>query len=452
MWSSIEFFFGVVFDLPYVLQMVVVAFTTVLLLGTPFGEKLKPFRMLLHMVLLCMFYIAVALGCVQLSNYWLWLRGMDTVIMYLLGTALYALVAGAHDRLCNVTMSAIIFSMSVVIAYLGGYIGESLIKLGIPVNIAYTKEFSYLLALPPAILFYKWPIYEYKASKADAGIIIATSFSFSFLTILYDVMRLNGLVDSKTHNTVVLYVLNVVIFLYCLEILSYFMIYTICKNRERVLNYQVEQQKKERLQELVRLSDYKLSELYEVKHEVKNQYSYMQVLLKEQRYQELDEYFNQVLGTFAKPLFDSVSTGNTVVDSILNMEMAKANDAGVKLDCKVTVPAVLPIKESSLLSIFTNIIDNAIEACVNEGIADAVIEVVLNIKGDYLLFSVANPTKKTEVDPNYVTSKKNKIAHGYGIKIVKKLVKHYNGFYRCFIENGKFISESLLDLQYKNAK
>ena len=46
------------------------------------------------------------------------------------------------------------------------------------------------------------------------------------------------------------------------------------------------------------------------------------------------------------------------------------------------------------------------------------------------------------------TGKADKKLHGYGTKIIKKVVKKYNGYYRCFIKDGQYVSEALLDTDY----
>ena len=92
----------------------------------------------------------------------------------------------------------------------------------------------------------------------------------------------------------------------------------------------------------------------------------MQAMLAEKDYSGLEDYFAELTGTFAEPLVPFVDCGNHALDLIFNMENAKAQDVGVRLDIKAAPPHTLQISDLDLCKLYTNVIDNAIEACVAE--------------------------------------------------------------------------------------
>ena len=142
-----------------------------------------------------------------------------------------------------------------------------------------------------------------------------------------------------------------------------------------------------------------------------------------------------------------VDCGNHSLNVIFNMEMAKAANAGVRLDVKAAPPHELPFRELELCKLYTNLIDNAIEACVREKPEAPVVKILVTVNGDYLFTRISNPTKRTAVFKRTGdTDKADKRLHGKGRVIVKGIVKAYNGRLKERIEDGVYITEFMLDL------
>ena len=174
----------------------------------------------------------------------------------------------------------------------------------------------------------------------------------------------------------------------------------------------------------------------------------MRILLNEGKIDELNEYFGELLGTFSDNIVQFIDCGNPVLNTILNMENAKAKEAGVSLDVKVAVPSELPFSNLDLCKLITNVIDNAIEACVSEGIDDAVIAVQITVNDQYFLMSVTNPTKKpTEFTESLHTTKKDSLQHGMGTRIIRETVKKYDGAITQKIADGRWRTELMIAMK-----
>ena len=176
---------------------------------------------------------------------------------------------------------------------------------------------------------------------------------------------------------------------------------SICREQAKSLQLLAEKQRAESEKELVTLSQKQLDDLKQLRHDIKNQYAYMRILLAQRRYDELEEYFQRQDGELAlraAPL----SCGNRCVDIVLNMERQKAEAAGVTLTTKLVVPPVLPFPDDDLCSLLSNLIDNAIEECVRLGAYFPKVReegVTLSINpgnpsSDYLYIEVKNPTDR----------------------------------------------------------
>ena len=439
-------FFEHNFDAPLVVQLLCIAFSAVLLLGVPAGTKIRPLRFALETVCLAAVFllfnlvisVAAVLARLTFGSYW----------NYLLGIALYAAVRSRHSAAARMAMGCAVFAAAVLMASFGTICGNMIEFRVEGFDIAVTKVIASLLTVVCACVFYKYPLFRFELSGFDAALNTACNLLSAMLCIVYELMRLYNRDMHEASNALAGYISLVEGAMFIINIVTYFMTYYICREKERVLAYQAERQKTRSLEQLLTLSEARLAELREVRHDVKNQYAYMQSLLEQNKYDDLRAYFEELVGTFSKPLCDVVESGNVMVDQVLNLELSKVRSMGLKMDVRVAVPPELPFSQSGILALFTNVIDNAAEACVRDGFLGEQIGVAVGMKGDYLLFCVSNPTKKTVPEAEGETSKPDKKLHGFGAKIIKKVVKKYNGYYRCFIKDGQYVSEALLDTDY----
>lgn len=372
----------------------------------------------------------------------------DPSFKYFIGILLFALIRGKHNYKNRIVMGATAFALCVLMGAMGTLCGQA-IEMAIPAfDIAVTKIGSYVLTVACGVLFYMFPVFKFETDRFDCIMITTSNALSAAVFVIYEYMRRFNKEFMTASYRLMPFVSVIILILLVIVIVTYFMTYYICREKARNLAYEIERQKKLSLQELVNLSESRLAELREVKHDVKNQYAYMRAMLEEGKYEELKTYFNELLGTFAVSLFEQVDSGNEIIDSVLNFELAKMREKDIKADIRVSVPSQLPFKKSSILTLFANVIDNAIDACERDKPENPFVSVVVNIRGDQLLLSVSNPTKlkQEDLDAGLTTNKTDKKRHGYGMKIIRKVVSKYNGFYRCFIEDGLFISECLLSI------
>ena len=121
---------------------------------------------------------------------------------------------------------------------------------------------------------------------------------------------------------------------------------------------------------------------------------------------------------------------NKIIDALLLNKMTVAKEKKIPMYIQVVVPEQIDVNNLDILSLFSNLIDNAIEA--NENLAEEkrFISVTAGTFVNTLYLCVEN--KKLESQylslENSKTIKKEKEFHGYGIQIVKKIVAQYSGY------------------------
>ena len=188
-------------------------------------------------------------------------------------------------------------------------------------------------------------------------------------------------------------------------------------------------------------------ELEKLRHDIKNQFSYLGAMLQQGKNEEAKQYVDDYLNT-SNPVLNSFSCSNNVINSIINLELTKAKIKGIKIDVKVVVPPLLPFKDIDLVSLLTNIIDNAIENYYSEEKDQITVRIMKH--NDFIRFLVSNPINPEKVSVHSLTTtRKVGRGHGYGTKIIKNIASAYNGYVDFSVEDNRFVCDAVLNLNTK---
>lgn len=312
------------------------------------------------------------------------------------------------------------------------------------IEIIVVRMLPYLLLIPLSVSMQRYDIKTYEESLTGifAGFQLAICVLILIITSVNKIRRFDS--TEFAFQTVVSCCLAFV------ELIFYFMSYTIVKEKAEHLELQAEKHLEQAEKELVAFSEKSLGDLRHIRHDIKNQYLIMKVMLEEERYEDLKSYFEEIGGAWIRPN-SGIDCGNRTISAVLNMELSKAEVAGVKLETRLFVPPELPFKNVDLSSLLSNLVDNAIEACLAEQIVDPYVIVTIVIKGDYFYFSVHNPTKKEKNKYSQLSldsTKKDTKYHGYGTKIVNRIVDKYHGTICYDIVEHIFKVDGMLDLYF----
>ncbi|HGT0875853.1 TPA: ATP-binding protein, partial [Clostridioides difficile] len=132
---------------------------------------------------------------------------------------------------------------------------------------------------------------------------------------------------------------------------------------------------------------------------------------------KLDKYNN---------MFD---TGNIALNIILKEKKELCMKKEIRFITGIDFTQCNFINEEDVCSIFSNAIDNAIEACdkIKEG--NKSISLQGRLINNFFAIKISNTKSNTIIEKNkcLITSKKNKEFHGLGIKSIKNTLEKYSG-------------------------
>lgn len=190
------------------------------------------------------------------------------------------------------------------------------------------------------------------------------------------------------------------------------------------------------------MTNHHIEEMRTVRHDFKNQIQTAYIMMEQGKSREKIE---QLLGETSQWLEQSGMKGyctNPVANALMTVKAAKALEQGILLEANCTVPEDLgTIEEIDLCSLLGNLLDNALEACekIVNG-RERRIWVKAQCKGNYQIFRVENNYEGVpRIEKGELKTTKNiPQNHGYGLKMIERICRKYNGKMDIKMENQRF--------------
>lgn len=145
---------------------------------------------------------------------------------------------------------------------------------------------------------------------------------------------------------------------------------------------------------------------------------------------------------------NTFDTGNVLLDIILSEKKQICNNKNIKFFSSVNFTKCDFIESEDICSIFSNILDNAIEACMKINSNNKFIYIEGKIVEKFFIMKVENSKiNKINIKNNkFMTDKDNKFSHGLGISSIKNSVKKYNGETVINYTDDRFIIKILIPI------
>ncbi len=142
-----------------------------------------------------------------------------------------------------------------------------------------------------------------------------------------------------------------------------------------------------------------LLKMYEKKsilvHDTRNHIRVISKMVKEGREEEALDYLAQITGEMQQ-CGGAFYTSHRMLDSVLNMKYQEAEQYGIKVQCQYDDMRGMNLTLVEICALFTNLLDNAIEANLNcPAGAERKIEMSCRKHGNMLVISISNPIWET---------------------------------------------------------
>lgn len=169
--------------------------------------------------------------------------------------------------------------------------------------------------------------------------------------------------------------------------------------------------------------------------------------------EKITAYINQIIQS--SDLQDSIRIcDNDLLNTILFRTRQRCKESGTSFITDIRSGCTDFLTEYDMTSLFSNLLDNAIDATKN--IPDSYIE--LNVtphSSKKIIITMINSCRKNPFSGNsnrLITTKKNKWRHGYGMKSIQRVVDKYDGDSRFYFDEENYTFHSILILKRKLAE
>lgn len=186
-----------------------------------------------------------------------------------------------------------------------------------------------------------------------------------------------------------------------------------------------------------------------LRHDIKEQILYAKQLIEKGELTAAEKHISKV-ESIVRDTNDIVHTGNSVIDSILYYKIAM--NPNVRFIISGTLGELDSIGDVDLVSLMSNMLDNAIEATATQ--SERTIEVNFSLIGGFQNISCRNPIAESAIKNNHElkTTKKDKHIHGYGIKSMKKAVESASGLIEFYEDDKYFVCHVALPASFSPRK
>ena len=180
---------------------------------------------------------------------------------------------------------------------------------------------------------------------------------------------------------------------------------------------------------------------------MKNHLLALEKYTQEQDWKGLEEYLNEL----SRDMLDynyQIWTGNHMLDMILNQKEKEAEKQKTQMQISTEVFTTLPFSDREIISLFGNLLDNAIEACEKLEEEKRMVKIEVRKHHSMFMLIVENSCEAhAQVRKGiFRTTKKDDRMHGYGIHNVRKTVKNHGGQFQYGSRGENFYVKILIPL------
>jgi hypothetical protein len=206
-------------------------------------------------------------------------------------------------------------------------------------------------------------------------------------------------------------------------ILMFYFIIKIANSYEKIQSITLVEMKNEMLQRSLDETEQTFNLWRKSIHDYKNNIIALTEMANKNEINSIKDYLKQEIALINTKMF-YVKTGNSTVDTIVNIKQNLANQLGINFIINAIVPQKCKISDIDLSNILGNMIDNAIEASRYE--TGPEITVNIKPKKNFIIIDIRNKFTG-DFKPDFQTTKSNREFHGIGIKSIKSTIKKYGG-------------------------
>jgi hypothetical protein len=276
------------------------------------------------------------------------------------------------------------------------------------------------------------PLFEFIIRRRKENLVIGMVYykELSALIFLNAILLIFMVYILSNKRSLVNDIDKVILFVFGLVL--FITIYTV------ILIFRLERKSKEELATQLKLQETELElklnedmvnitdKLRKLRHDMNNHIGLIKTLVHTERYDELEEYINQIYED-VEIANELVISGNRTVAVLINAKKALAKSKNIEFSSMITI-LDLNMQSKDICTLLGNILDNAIEAA-EKSLGKKYIDLMIQKTEEGCVISCENSigTRPVVKKGKFVTWKDNTFNHGIGTENMKDIVTKYKG-------------------------
>ncbi|WP_310604327.1 GHKL domain-containing protein [Anaerosporobacter sp.] len=190
-----------------------------------------------------------------------------------------------------------------------------------------------------------------------------------------------------------------------------------------------------------------MQESRNARHDLKYHFIVMMKMIEMKEIDKLDIYLSKLIKENKYEKLGIARTDNIVVDALVNAKFFYAQENEISFEVHLNIPTQLPFENADISILLGNILDNAFEASIQLPVARRHVELIMKLEKNALIIVLKNAYNGVVLkDKNGkpMTTKKDSVNHGLGLKSVVRIAEKYCGSVLLNEENGFFVMKILL--------
>ncbi|MCM1227582.1 MAG: ATP-binding protein [Clostridium sp.] len=222
-----------------------------------------------------------------------------------------------------------------------------------------------------------------------------------------------------------------------LDIYIMYMIHKISLAREIEQKVNLMQQQEQLQHQMYRELREKYNITREISHDINRHINSLESLIADKPIEKAERYISDLIKETER-LKPYIKNQNAMLEIILNTISDRCEKEHILLELNIEDFKMDFISDMDITTIFSNLLDNAIDACMEIPRSERKIHVVIRKQIGLIVFRITNPCKNSLIHmlPNNTSTKLNH--SGIGLSNVKKAVKKYNGIINISHEENQF--------------
>lgn len=184
------------------------------------------------------------------------------------------------------------------------------------------------------------------------------------------------------------------------------------------------------------------------RHDIRSQLGCLQLLLADGNTKQALEYLDKIGNHFEKLTLQEFHTGSEILDVIIGQKCLESKKKGIRIIVEGSMSTTDFIDIYDLCVLFSNALDNSIEACERLQEREKVITVSIVIHRKVMFFRFMNPAtlEMYEILKQGGTSKKDSQKHGFGVENMRTIVNRNGGEMKYIWKDQMLILEIYFEL------